>query len=507
MAGLHSAFLREREVEKLLQLAPGELDHLLEEDEDFPRGSKVHDSDVDWARGREAHWRWDGGQVYEWAARSTRFRERGAALLDPTLETRAITPAKWVGFQPTSQGPAMDWETDLGVVRLLYTTRPGAARALTEELTEEAGAQGVITVCALWGDIGFSGPALVAADTAQPSLEYEAQWGRVTKLIGQPLPWWPGLLRRADVISQWSPGAPVTIADVLPDEREAVLRQAASVWRPSDAARNALTDLANSLRNERISRVNREIDIFGEAGAHPQGDRLLVAARHRTKGYPLPRTNDRELLAEGWRHIASSQLFEAYEPLSIVMHCDPGLLPFGPHVEVSAHSPAARRWARQLSPCAPTAMHAILADDAQEVTFYTDFMTGIPVVRKGTAHRGKWIFLAPSRLPDRAQLRSVILQDTVWVRTADRWIYPGPCTSAGHLWWGPGGGDRPTEAAWVISQLLDDVGSEVTLDGHGRRAPDGLRRLLNQPLKPGTELMRAELEQARAQRADDVLDS
>ncbi|MEU6658106.1 hypothetical protein [Streptomyces sp. NPDC046821] len=154
MAGRNMAYLRRHEVEKLLHLDKGELDRLLEEDEDFPEGSREPHNLLDQALGKEPPVTWDGGSVYIWAARSSRFRERGAVLLDPALDTRSVAPGKWLGFQPTSQGPAMDWDTDLGIVRIVHTTRQGAACAMAEELAEDFGAQGVITVCALFGDIG-----------------------------------------------------------------------------------------------------------------------------------------------------------------------------------------------------------------------------------------------------------------------------------------------------------------------------------------------------------------
>ncbi|MEW2063541.1 hypothetical protein AB0899_22740 [Streptomyces sp. NPDC007002] len=203
-------------------------------------------------------------------------------------------------------------------------------------------------------------------------------------------------------------------------------------------------DLANSQRHLRIDSLNSAIRIFGDRDAHPYGDPLLIAARHHTEGYPLPRTDDRDLLSVGWRTIASSRLFE-----------------------VSARGSAARRWGQRLAPRDPTALHAVLADEAQDVSFYTDPTTRIPVVRKGAARQGSWAFLAPLRLPDQAvRLRSVILEDTAWVRTDDDRIYPGPCTPDEHLWWGPGGGDQPAEAAWVIAQLLDDISKEVSLADH-----------------------------------------
>ncbi|MFJ3697379.1 hypothetical protein ACIPW9_25175 [Streptomyces sp. NPDC090052] len=139
------------------------------------------------------------------------------------------------------------------------------------------------------------------------------------------------------------------------------------------------------------------------------------------------------------------------------------------------------------------------------MTFYTDAATGIAVVRKGPSREGAWVFLAPLRLPERAaRLRSVILEDTVWIQTADGRIYPGPCTPGDHLWWGPGGGDQPTEAALVISQLLDDSGAEVSLADRWSQAPRGLVKLLNQSHGYDTELPRAALEYARAQQDNDA---
>ncbi|MFJ7990426.1 hypothetical protein [Streptomyces sp. NPDC096351] len=502
---LHSKALRKREVETLLQLAQGELDHLLQEAEDFPPGEREHLDAFARARGEKAHLQWEGSAVYAWAAASQRFRDQGAVLLNPDLRSRTFAPGKWIGFQPTSVGPATDWETDLGVIRLLHTTRRAAAAAMAEELSETADAQGVVTVCSLFGDIAISGPALIAADIAQPQLHYEAQWGTVTKLVGQRLPWWPDLLRRADVISQWSPGAPVTMAELLPDDEETTLREATGPWHLFPEVRSALTDLANSLHNQRIDSVSSDVRIFGKYGTSPDGVPLLVAAQHPTDGYPLPRIDDRDLLTRGWQALASSQLFEAYEPLSIMMRTDPTLLPFGPRIKVSDHTPAARRWAAQLRPCAPSALHAVLADDAQDVTFHRDVSTGTPAVRIRSADRRSWTFLAPLRLPGRqAQLKSVILDDTVWVSTTDGRIHPAPCTLHDHLWWGHGGGDRPTEAAWVITQLMDDLNAEVTLANHWSHAPQGLTELLSRSHQPGTELSRSALELARAQQYEDA---
>ncbi|WP_250300275.1 hypothetical protein OG204_03080 [Streptomyces sp. NBC_01387] len=487
-------------MEKLLGVTAEELTELIDSDEHFPATQQDEPSPFQYAAGEEPDWGWDGGGVYRWAALSTRFRDRGALLLNPDLRVQTSEAGRWIGYQSTPHGPAMDWQTELGAIRVIHTTKHGAASAMAEELAKEGGgAHGVVTVCALIGDIGWSGPALLAADTAQPQLEYEAQWNLVMKLAGHALPWWPRLLRRADVISQWSPGAPITVAEVLPGKQETTLRRAAESGAFDHVERTALTDLANALRNQRAESVNSDIRIFGRHSSRLKGERLLIAAQHRTEGYPLPRIDDQELLAEGWRTIAASQLFEAYEPLRIGRIHDSRLLPYGPQTEVPTNLATSRRWAQQLTACAPTALHAVLAGDAEDATFYTDEATGIPAVRRRAHRQSTWVFLSPLRLPDSgARLRSVILDDIVWITTTDGGIYPGPCTPSDHLWWGDGWGDRPTEAAWVISQLLDSLGTKVSLNDHWNHAPGGLMRLLNHQHPYGMELSRSMLESARS---------
>ncbi|MGW7551900.1 hypothetical protein [Streptomyces rimosus] len=73
--------------------------------------------------------------------------------------------------------------------------------------------------------MSFTGPALVAADTAHPGIEYEAEWGALF-LVGQALPWWPYLLRLTQLINKWEPGAPRAVAEVPPNANEKTLRRA-----------------------------------------------------------------------------------------------------------------------------------------------------------------------------------------------------------------------------------------------------------------------------------------
>ncbi|MEF2529428.1 hypothetical protein [Streptomyces sp. CS62] len=84
----------------------------------------------------------------------------------------------------------------------------------------------------------------------------------------------------------------------------------------------------------------------------------------------------------------------------------------------------------------------------------------------------------------------------MWVLTSDGHVHPAPCTPTEHLWWGDGWGDRASEAAAVVDQLLSDLGATVDLHKHWD-APKGLTALFDEEHKQGAELTRAVLLHAR----------
>ncbi|WP_413105716.1 hypothetical protein [Streptomyces sp. Inha503] len=96
------------------------------------------------------------------AAGTAEFAHRGAVLLRPLPEDPAR--GRWLGYKDTVRGPALDWRTDLGVIRLVHCDDSKAATDVASAITSNGNEDGVITVCALYGDMGFTGPALVAAD-------------------------------------------------------------------------------------------------------------------------------------------------------------------------------------------------------------------------------------------------------------------------------------------------------------------------------------------------------
>ncbi|WP_275562439.1 hypothetical protein [Streptomyces sp. 5-6(2022)] len=46
------------------------------------------------------------------------FAHRGAVLLRPLPQDPAR--GRWLGYKDTVRGPALDWRTDLGVIRLVH---------------------------------------------------------------------------------------------------------------------------------------------------------------------------------------------------------------------------------------------------------------------------------------------------------------------------------------------------------------------------------------------------
>ncbi|WP_367140694.1 MULTISPECIES: hypothetical protein [Streptomyces] len=440
---------------------------------------------------------WDGTEVYSWAARTAEFAHRGAVLLRPLPEGPA--PGSWLGYRDTLRGPALDWRTDLGVIRIVHCDDSKAATDVASAIVGSGNKDSVVSVCALYGDVGIWGPALVAADIARPGIEYEASWGDVAALVGQVLPWWPDLLRLPRVIRQWEPGAQAAVVEVPANGNERILRRAGANQVFDVTSRAAVTDMANSIRNDRIDHTSLEIEMFCKDVHGEMANPVVAGAVPDTSHHPLPCDGERQALGAGWHKLALHTHPDAVAALEVAVGRDPDLLPFGAVTEIPVRPGIiSDRWTQRLTMCDPTAAHAVLAQDDRAEAFFIDPLTDMPVLRTpGGDGKQVWRFYAPLSLPaGGAELASVVLHHTLWVTTSDGHVHPAPCTPTEHLWWGDGWGDRPSEAAAVVDQLLDDLGATVNLREH-YKAPKGLTALFNEEHKEGAELTRATLLHAR----------
>ncbi|MCX5078879.1 hypothetical protein OHA84_37360 (plasmid) [Streptomyces sp. NBC_00513] len=487
-----SIYLTKLEVQRMLGVNAFGMWRLARKYEKFPKPDQKARRPVN----QDSEEVWAGTQVYSWAAATDEFAHRGALLLRPLPQEPA--PGRWAGYRDTPHGPAMDWDTGLGTIRILHSTEHEAATEAASALARSGNKDGIATVCALFGDVGFRGPALVAADTAHPAIEYEASWGDVGELVGQVLPWWPGLLRQSTLIREWRPGAAPTEVEVLANDDERILRRTAANPNLDVTSRAAATDMANTIRNERTQHAALEVRIFCKEGYGETPNQVVAGAVPDTRRHPLPVVEDRELMRPGWQKVALRTDSDAVAALEIALGREPDLLPFGAVTDVPVTpGTVSSRWTQRLTMCDPTAAHAVLASGAKAEAFLIDPLTDMPVLRT-TAEDGTPVlrFYAPLSLPGGAELTKIVLHHTVWVVTSDGHTHPAPCAPTEHLWWGDGWGDRPSEAASVVNQLLDRLDTTLHLDEHWK-APKGLIDLFNENHDEGAELSRATLLQAR----------
>jgi len=494
--GLNESYLSKAQVQRLLGVNAFGLWRAVQEYDGFPQATERPYNPFSQFNGeKEGEEVWDGTQVYLWAARTPQFAQRGAVLKRPL--PRGLAPGRWIGPAETVKGPALDWHTALGTIRIVHNDDRRTASAVATALVDAGNPDGVVSVCELFG-ADSNGPALIACDTAQPAIEYEADWGLVARLAGQVLPWWPELLRLPDLIRAWQPGAESAVVELPANTNEKILRRAAANPALEADSRAAVTDMANDIRNDRIT-TGVLIDISTTRGTGEDGKPavMVLAAVPDLSNHPLPPCKDEPAVRTGWQLLATSTLPDAVAALEVAVGRQPGLLPFGALTEVPVRpGTVIERWTRRLALCDPTAAHAVLSQGDTVEAFFTDPLTDMPALRT-TDNYGQqvWRFYAPLSLPaGGAELASVVLHHTVWITTSDGLVHPAPCTPNNHLWWGSHD-SSPQEAPAVVNALLDDLAAVV--DPRHWNAPDGLVALFDQDHKHGTELSRSTLLHAR----------
>lgn len=72
------------------------------------------------------------------------------------------------------------------------------------------------------------------------------------------MPWWPDPLRLPNLIREWKPGAQAAVVEVPANDNEKILRRAAANEVFDVTSRVAATDMANSIRNNRIDITNHD---------------------------------------------------------------------------------------------------------------------------------------------------------------------------------------------------------------------------------------------------------
>lgn len=440
-------------------------------------------------RGKHRYWERDG--LYAWAATSSlRLSDRVPLSHWPA----AVEPAPYMGAYRFADSVALIWATTAGALAVVWRL-PGRHSPLSG-LVKPLRERGVAGAAVIDYDFGFDGPSVTPIPlTPQQGQGPHLSWTELSKLIGQPLPYWPTPLRQEDLLTSWQPGLPTVEALATDPEldTDALLRMA-SLYEADHPAARVLVHMARTvIRREYESAKKIDLGVVAEA---VEAGTAVVAARP----IPVPAIGrddvDETTRRLGWVEILSRQdTLAEHCVLQMVRWNNGDDCPFGHRFTVTPGNPLADEWIARLKPTGRTAAFRLLGEfDADEETLL-DPATDAPVVRR---RRGDEIELRGAtlkRLPATAPLSQLILDDPIWVRTADGTLYPAPQDSYWGISWGYSG-SGPGSLALLIHRLLDDINARAADNATG--APPGLQRLTRIKMPRGTVLSRKQLEAARS---------
>ncbi|MGH3829385.1 MAG: hypothetical protein ACRDRS_02875 [Pseudonocardiaceae bacterium] len=441
---------------------------------------------------------WHEDDVYWWAVRT-----------HPTLINRvpirwwpdAERPAAYLGAREIKDAVVQTWKADAGTVCVLWPRAQGLGQHLPTLDRVAVQLPHADALVYIQPDFGIFGPGL---STAQPGnltewKDFGLEWPDLGRVLGQPAPYWPYMLRIPTLIAAWKPGAPAVTYPTIPEIDTTPLLRLASTLPQNSLGHEVLMHLSRVTQLRSTASAVHELEILTELAEHAvkpgrhQSDVIVVSA------YPLPvpevndDTLDEQRRRAGWLEILERTDQLAVECVREVCGWDGGAdFPFSNPQQIDPTTEYGAEWAARLEPIERTAAFELIDFDGQYETL-TDPETDAPVVRQPG---GLLLAAIPQRLPAFSSLAEVILDPPIWVRTEDGMLHPAPRDSyyglnAGYE------GSGPRSLALLISRLLDDItttarGADSTYD-----VPDGLGELTQTKWPCGTVFTRAQLEAAR----------
>ncbi|OXM50240.1 hypothetical protein CFP71_27795 [Amycolatopsis thailandensis] len=299
-------------------------------------------------------------------------------------------------------------------------------------------------------------------------------WRQLASFLGQPIPFFPPLLRRRDLLEQWRPGAVSAVAlPVVPDHDVAALYTTAAMENdPNSVVARTLIDLGHARLGASIRHTEAAV---AEIEKLDVDYCLTIAARPATV---IDRGYDDRRVPEQDRRAAWMDLFHRTDELAA--ECvDIGYVLDScrcfPYTHIASfHNDELQRfrddlghsvvheWLATLQPSLRTAGHQRIEDrrSTDRFRYLEDPATGAPVVEQTSAYGlgvTRVVTLIPERLPTTDDLAVVILEGTAWVRTTSGTLYlmPVPEHVSGHAW--GYGGTGPGALAATIETLLEDI--------------------------------------------------
>ena len=437
---------------------------------------------------------WHEDDVYRWAA-----------SIHPLLASRipircwpdAKRPAAYRGAREIEDAMVQTWATEVGTVCVLWAE----PRLIRLPPLDRVAAQlpHADTLVCVQSEFRFFGPGLSIAQPGNLTQwnRFGARWADLARILGQPAPYWPLMLRIPALIDAWKPGAPTSTYLTLPEIDTTPLLRLAAILRQGSPAQQVLLHLARITQLSSATGAQRELQFLADCeeraakfGCH-YGDVTVVAARPLSVPEVNGETLDESDRRAGWLELVDRTDELAAECVHLAKMWDGNRdFRFSNPERIDPTTEYGAEWAARLTPIERTAEFAIIDHDRDRETL-TDPETGALVVSEPN---GFLLTTIPQRLPAKSPLAEVIFDRPMWVRTDDGMLYPAPKDSYWGLSWGyPGNG--PGSLALLISRLLDDINAPGADDATG--APVGLEKLTQTKWPRGTVLTRAQLEDAR----------
>ncbi|WP_344681403.1 hypothetical protein [Saccharopolyspora taberi] len=432
---------------------------------------------------------WHKPEVYRWAAGAGRPLVRRVPV---RYWPDAAEPADYLGTREVPNAVAQVWGTETGRVCVVWPLPEVMGLPASRIAAHVPEADTLIRV---QGDFGLDGPGLATAEPgAQPDwTDFGVRWSDLVRVLGQPAPYWPYMLRIPHLIQAWEPGADTVEYPTVPEVNTTPLLRLAAALPADSPAHQVLMYLAQITQHRSHTSAVQDLEILDEHVERASVDNPVVIA---ARPMPVPDVEDEGLEESTWRagwmeilgrtdqlavecvHQASRWDGGAGFPYSKVERFDPAATPHG------------TEWAARLEPTVRTAAFERIDPDGRGETLI-DPATDAPAVRRPD---GEITAAVPQRLTTISPLAEIILGDPIWIRVEDGTLYLAPKHHYFGLSWGYGG-SGPGSLALLIHRLLDDITSPAA--DHVNGAAEGLETLTQHDWPAGTVLTRVQLEAAR----------
>ena len=440
---------------------------------------------------------WCRAELYRWAVAAGSPRLLRAAPLDTWPD--AMEPAGYLRAVILPGCVVQVWRTRTGIMGVLWALpamRMDTPRKLFEALPH------VDALVKVQNDFGIDGPGLSTTQRRGRHTgrwnDFGMRWRDLSRVLGQPAPYWLRGLRIPRLITEWQPAAVTVTYPTIPEVDTTPLLRLAATMAPDTPAHHALLHLVTITQHRSTQSAGFELDILNKTltrmklAEWPPEKTTTLAASPLDMPEPV---DDEQLdlprIRAGWLDILGRTDQLAADCVREAAGWDGGK--YFPHASLEQVDPTGEfgaEWAARLVPVAQRKAVYWRLDDG-EGTAFVDPECDAPVVRR---QDGSYLVAVPQRLPTTEPLAEVILDDPVWIRTENGTLYPAPRNEYYGLSWGYGG-SGPGSLALLIHRLLQDITAGGADDVNG--APDGLEELTQLAWPHGAVLTREVLEAAR----------